>query len=95
MRAVIFHLDYSEKACQDHATLIIFNNSLVHTIRFSDPIFAQIQRSYWRKSTFLWAETIPEKKSHQKIEPCEPALRQSLYFLLDPTIKSRLCICPK
>ena len=27
-RAVIFHLDYLEKACQDHATLVIFNNSL-------------------------------------------------------------------
>ena len=26
-RAVIFHLDYLEKACQYHATLIIFNNS--------------------------------------------------------------------
>ena len=25
---MIFHLDYSEKSCQDHATLVIFNNSL-------------------------------------------------------------------
>ena len=25
---MIFHLDYSEKTCQDHATLITFNNSL-------------------------------------------------------------------
>ena len=25
---MIFHLDYSENACQDHATLVIFNNSL-------------------------------------------------------------------
>ena len=25
---MIFHLDYPEKACQDHATLVIFNNSL-------------------------------------------------------------------
>ena len=25
---MIFHLDYSEKACQDHATLVIYNNSL-------------------------------------------------------------------
>ena len=25
---MIFHLDYSEKACQDHAALVIFNNSL-------------------------------------------------------------------
>ena len=25
---MIFHLYYSEKACQDHATLVIFNNSL-------------------------------------------------------------------
>ena len=26
-----------------------------------DPIFTQIQRSYWRKSTFLSAETMAEK----------------------------------
>ena len=25
---MIFDLDYSEKACQDHVTLVIFNNSL-------------------------------------------------------------------
>ena len=25
---MIFHLDYSEKACQDHTTLVIFNSSL-------------------------------------------------------------------
>ena len=25
---MIFHLDYSEKACQDHATLVNSNNSL-------------------------------------------------------------------
>ena len=25
---MIFHSDYSEKACQDHATLVIFNNCL-------------------------------------------------------------------
>ena len=37
-RAVIFHLDYSEKACQDHATLVIFNNSL--EAGSQDPIFA-------------------------------------------------------
>ena len=24
---MIFHLDYSEKACQDHAALVIFNSS--------------------------------------------------------------------
>ena len=38
---------------------------------------------------------MPEKKSDPKIGSCEPALRQSLYFLRDPTIKSRLCIYPK
>ena len=37
MRAVIFYLDYSEKACQDHATLVIFNNSL--KAGSHDPIF--------------------------------------------------------
>ena len=45
---MIFHLDYSEKACQYHATLIIFNNSL--KAGSHDPIFGsdftQIQRSY-------------------------------------------------
>ena len=25
---MIFHLDYSEKACQDHATFVIFKNFL-------------------------------------------------------------------
>ena len=25
---MIFHLDYSEKSCEDHTTLVIFNNSL-------------------------------------------------------------------
>ena len=25
---MIFYLDYSEKSCQDHATLVIFNYSL-------------------------------------------------------------------
>ena len=34
---MIFHLDYSEKACQDHATLVIFNNSL--KTGSHDPIF--------------------------------------------------------
>ena len=38
---MIFHLDYSEKACQYHATLIIFNNSL--KVGPHDPIFTQIQ----------------------------------------------------
>ena len=45
---MIFHLDYSEKACQDHATLVIFNNSPKAGSHdpISDPIFTQIQRSY-------------------------------------------------
>ena len=34
---MIFHLDYSEKACQDHATLVIFNNSPKAVSQ--DPIF--------------------------------------------------------
>ena len=34
---MIFHLDYSEKTCQDHATLVIFNNSL--EAGSHDPIF--------------------------------------------------------
>ena len=25
---MIFYLDYSEKTCEDHTTLVIFNNSL-------------------------------------------------------------------
>ena len=37
MKTVILHLDYSEKACQDHATLVIFNNSL--KAGSHDPIF--------------------------------------------------------
>ena len=37
MRAVIFHLDYSEKACQDHAALVIFNDSL--KAGSHDPVF--------------------------------------------------------
>ena len=35
--AVIFHLDYSENACQDHETLVIFKNSL--KAGSHDPIF--------------------------------------------------------
>ena len=45
---MIFHLDYSEKASQDHTYLVIFNNSLEagsHDPN-SDLIFTQIQRSY-------------------------------------------------
>ena len=34
---MIFHLDYSEKVCQDHAALIIFNNSV--KAGSQDPIF--------------------------------------------------------
>ena len=34
---MIFHLDYSEKACHYHATLVIFNSSLTDGIQ--DPIF--------------------------------------------------------
>ena len=34
---MIFHLDFSEKACEDYATLVIFNNSLKAGSR--DPIF--------------------------------------------------------
>ena len=34
---MIFYLDYSEKACQYHATLVIFNNSL--KAGSHDPIF--------------------------------------------------------
>ena len=34
---MIFHLDYSEKACQDHGTLVIFNNS--PKAGSHDPIF--------------------------------------------------------
>ena len=34
---MIFHLDYSEKACQYHATLVIFNSSL--KAGSHDPIF--------------------------------------------------------
>ena len=34
---MVFHLDYSEKACQDHATSVIFNNSL--TAGSHDPFF--------------------------------------------------------
>ena len=41
---MIFHLEYLEKACQDHATLVIFNNALKDGIQ--DPIFTQSQRSY-------------------------------------------------
>ena len=36
-RAVIFHLDYSEKACQVRAALVIFNDSLKAVSH--DPIF--------------------------------------------------------
>ena len=32
-----FHFDYSEKACQDHTTLVIFSNSL--KAGSHDPIF--------------------------------------------------------
>ena len=47
-RAAIFHLDYSEKACKDHATFEIFNNSLKAGSHdpILDPIFTQVQRSY-------------------------------------------------
>ena len=39
-------------------------------------MFTEIQRSYWRESTFLWAETMPEKKSDKKVGSCEPALTE-------------------
>ena len=34
---MIFHLNYSEKACQDHTTLLVFNNYL--EAGSHDPIF--------------------------------------------------------
>ena len=34
---MIFHLDYSEKTCQDHTALVSFNNSLEASSH--DPIF--------------------------------------------------------
>ena len=34
---MIFHLDYSEKACEDYTTLVIFNNFL--KAGSHDPIF--------------------------------------------------------
>ena len=34
---MIFHLDYSENACQDHATFVIFDDSL--KAGSHDPIF--------------------------------------------------------
>ena len=37
MKAVLFHLDYSGKACQDRATLVTFNNFL--KAGSHDPIF--------------------------------------------------------
>ena len=37
----VFHLDYLEKACQDHATSVIFNNSL--KAGSHDPFFFQFQ----------------------------------------------------
>ena len=44
---MIFHLDYSEKACQDHATLVIFSNSL--EAGSHDPIFGSDFYSNLRK----------------------------------------------
>ena len=43
----MFHLDYSEMACQDHATLVIFNNSL--KAGSHDPIFGSDFYSYSKK----------------------------------------------
>ena len=44
---------------------------LVSTIRFSDPIFTQIQWGCWSESTFLLAETMLEEEMDPKIGLCE------------------------
>ena len=41
---------------------------LVHTIRFSDLIFTQIQRSYSHETILLRAETMPVKTTDPKMD---------------------------
>ena len=53
-----------------------------------DPIFTQIQRSYWRETVFLWAETKPVKKTDPKIGSREPALAWLSGFL-NELVKSK------
>ena len=72
---MIFHLDYSEKACQDHATLVIFDNSL--KAGSQDPIFRSDFYSDSKKSLQHLYEMKQYQVSDPKIGSCEPALRQS------------------
>ena len=46
-----FHLDYSEEACQDHTTLVIFDNSL--EAGSHDLIYGSDFYSHSKKSKFL------------------------------------------
>ena len=61
---MILHLDFSEKACHDHATLVIFNDSL--NAGSHDPIFGFDFYSNFEEVTNA-NQHLPEKKSDPKI----------------------------
>ena len=75
---MIFHLDYSEKACQDHTTLVIFNNSLKagsHNPIFGSDFYSNSKKLLTRINISMSRNNAREK-SDPNIGSCEPALRQ-------------------
>ena len=54
---MIFHLDYSEKACQDHETLVIFNNSLnaasSHNLIFGSDFYSDSKKLMTRINIYM------------------------------------------
>ena len=76
-KTVIFHLNYSEKACQDHATLVIFKDSVKagsHDPIFGSDFYSNSKKLLTRTSISIsWNNA--RKKSDPKIRSYEPALK--------------------